>query len=294
MRSTQNQPSVQAVTPALRSWIADQFAAGCLAPDILQSMRASGWDDAVARAALQAGMPGPGTAALTQQAQPAQPAVATAMPTPDLSAAPSVIHLPDRSVQVLMSLARHRVLLFGDLLSHDECDALVALAAPRMARSETVDHRTGGSEVNDARTSDGMFFERGEAPLIVRIEARIAALLNWPVDKGEGLQVLHYRNGAQYLPHFDYFDPAQPGTPAVLARGGQRLATLIMYLSTPERGGATIFPDLDLEVAPTKGHAVFFSYERPHPSTQTLHGGAPVTQGDKWVATKWLREGVFG
>ena len=287
----QVQPPVQAITPALRSWIAEQFAAGCVAADILQSMRASGWDDAVARAALQAGMPG--QPAVPQQAQPTEPATATVMPAPDLSTAPSVIHLPDRNVQVLMALAQPRVMLFGSLLSHDECDALVALAQPRMARSETVDHHTGGSEVNAARTSDGMFFERGEAPLIQRIETRIAALLNWPVDKGEGLQVLHYRPGAQYLPHFDYFDPAQPGTAAVLARGGQRLATLIMYLSTPERGGATVFPDLNLEVAPTKGHAVFFSYQRPHPSTQTLHGGAPVTQGEKWVATKWLREGVF-
>jgi prolyl 4-hydroxylase len=79
----------------------------------------------------------------------------------------------------------------------------------------------------------------------------------------------------------------------VLKRGGQRRATLLMYLNTPERGGATIFPDLRLQVAPTKGCAVFFSYDRPHESTGTLHGGAPVLQGEKWVATKWLREGVF-
>jgi prolyl 4-hydroxylase len=38
---------------------------------------------------------------------------------------------------------------------------------------------------------------------------------------------------------------------------------------------------------------VFFSYERPHASTHTLHGSAPVTAGEKWVATKWLRQGVF-
>ena len=36
-----------------------------------------------------------------------------------------------------------------------------------------------------------------------------------------------------------------------------------------------------------------FSYERPHPSTQTLHGGAPVIAGEKWIATKWLREREF-
>ena len=114
------------------------------------------------------------------------------------------------------------------------------------------------------------------------------------MERGEGLQILRYRPGAQYRPHFDYFDPAQPGTAAVLERGGQRVATLIMYLQVPSRGGATIFPDVGLEVAPVKGHALFFSYDRPHESTATLHGGAPVTDGEKWVATKWLREGEFG
>ena len=47
------------------------------------------------------------------------------------------------------------------------------------------------------------------------------------------------------------------------------------------------------EVAPKRGNAVFFSYERPHPSTKTLHGGSPVIAGEKWIATKWLREREF-
>ena len=42
-----------------------------------------------------------------------------------------------------------------------------------------------------------------------------------------------------------------------------------------------------------KGNAVFFSYDRPEASTRTLHGGAPVIEGEKWVATKWMRVGVF-
>jgi len=50
---------------------------------------------------------------------------------------------------------------------------------------------------------------------------------------------------------------------------------------------------VQLDVAPIRGNAVFFSYDRPHPITRTLHGGAPVLEGEKWVATKWLREGRF-
>jgi prolyl 4-hydroxylase len=138
-----------------------------------------------------------------------------------------------------------------------------------------------------------MFFRRGETALIARIEARLARLLNWPEENGEGLQILHYQPGTEYKPHYDYFDPSEPGTPSILRRGGQRVATVVMYLAEPERGGGTTFPDVHLEVAPKRGNAVFFSYDRPHPATRTLHGGAPVLAGEKWIATKWLRQQRF-
>ena len=138
-----------------------------------------------------------------------------------------------------------------------------------------------------------MFFDRGQHELVKRIEARMGALLNWPVENGEGLQVLRYAPGAEYKPHYDYFDPTHSGTPTILKRGGQRVASLVMYLNSPRKGGGTTFPDVALEVAPIKGNAVFFSYDRPHPTTRSLHGGAPVVEGEKWVATKWLREAVF-
>ena len=138
-----------------------------------------------------------------------------------------------------------------------------------------------------------MFFERGENPIVSQVEARLATLLRWPLENGEGLQILRYGPGAQYRPHYDYFEPKEPGTPIILRRGGQRLASLVMYLQEPEQGGATTFPDVGLEVAPVRGTGVFFSYDRPDPATRTLHGGAPVLAGEKWVATKWLREREF-
>jgi prolyl 4-hydroxylase len=196
-------------------------------------------------------------------------------------------------VEVLMTLASPRVVLFGNLLSKQECEELMAQARPRLQRSLTVQTDTGGSEVNVQRTSDGMFFERGQTPLIQRLEERIARLVNWPIENGEGLQILHYQPGAEYKPHYDYFDPEHAGSAKILARGGQRVGTLVIYLNNPVKGGGTIFPDVHLEVAPRQGNAVFFSYERPHPSTRSLHGGSPVIEGEKWIATKWLREREF-
>lgn len=208
-----------------------------------------------------------------------------------------VANAGDRLVKILAKLSDPEIILFGDFLDDDECEALIKLADPRMNRSMTIDDSESPNKsvgrIHPSRTSNGMFFLRGENSIVERVESRISTLLKWPVDHGEGLQILQYKSGAEYKPHYDYFNPSLPGTPDILKRGGQRVATFIMYLSEPQEGGFTIFPDINLKVAPVRGSAVFFSYPNPDPSSHTLHGGSPVISGEKWIATKWLREGRF-
>lgn len=309
----------QTISPELRRWIIAQTEAGCAPEALLQSMRQVGWQDDVAldalvvtlhahlahhapdaRAALPVEVWQQAQALAQQHAPAADEAVAGAgavprvtFPQPDLRGSPRELDVGDRVVPVWLHMRRPQLAVLGDFLSPEECQALIEAAQPRMARSLTVETETGGQAVNDDRTSSGMFFRRGENEVVARVEARIARLLQWPVENGEGIQVLHYRPGAEYKPHYDYFDPDQPGTARITQRGGQRVATLVMYLNEPARGGGTTFPDIGLEVTPQRGTAVYFGYERPHPSTQTLHGGAPVLEGEKWVATKWLREREF-
>ena len=279
----------QQITPELRSWIIAQAQAGHSAESVLQSMKASGWDEDVAVDAMETTLRG------HLEAQSAQPSLLPAVPVPepDVANAPLYLDGGDRQVAVLSVMAAPRIVVFGGLLSDEECDALMEAARPRLRRSLTVATKTGGEEINADRTSQGMFFQRGESDLVLRIDARIAKLINWPEVNGEGIQVLQYVPGTEYKPHYDYFDPAEPGTPTILQRGGQRVGTVVMYLSEPDNGGGTVFPDVQLTVAPKRGNAVFFSYDRADPSTRTLHGGAPVTAGEKWIATKWLREREF-
>lgn len=275
--------------PDLLKWLNECLARGHSAESLTKSALSSGWHPDLVRTAMAEAL---GHQLVAHRA--GAPSVnSIVVPGPDLTQSPTFVDAGDRQVEVWTVMKHPRVVVFGNVLADEECDQLIELAQPKLARSLTVDNQTGGDEVNSARTSDGMFFNRGENPLCERIERRLAAMVRWPYENGEGLQVLRYRHGAQYVPHYDYFDPAQPGTPRILQRGGQRVGTIVMYLRTPERGGATIFPDVGLEVAPIKGSAVFFSYDRPHPDTKTLHGGAPVTLGEKYVATKWMREGEF-
>jgi prolyl 4-hydroxylase len=272
----------QTLTREMQDWVAAQLAAGYTPHEVFQALLDAGWHAAAANQAL--GLPAP-VAAIPQPAQ--------AVPWVKADASGAMVDAGDKWVTVSEHRSAPELWVFGNLLSTAECEALMEAAEPRLARSLTVDIRTGGEELNHDRTSHGMFYTRGENEVVSRIEARIAKLLNWPVQNGEGLQVLRYRRGAEYKPHYDYFDPGEPGTAAILRRGGQRVASLIMYLQEPDEGGATVFPDIGLRVRPQRGSAVFFSYALAHPASLTLHGGEPVKTGEKWIATKWLREREF-
>ncbi|CAH9118128.1 unnamed protein product [Cuscuta europaea] len=95
-----------------------------------------------------------------------------------------------------------------------------------MAKSTVVDSKTGKSKDSRVRTSSGMFLKRGRDQVVNSIEKRIADYTFIPVENGEGLQVLHYEVGQKYEPHFDYFlDDFNT------KNGGQRIATLLMYLT---------------------------------------------------------------
>ena len=193
----------------------------------------------------------------------------------------------DRMVRVVARWTRPDVVLFAEVLSGEECRELIALARPKMAQSTVVDRLKFDGVVHHARTSTGTFFDLCENDLVARIDKRLAAIVGWPVSHGEGLQILRYQVGGQYRPHFDYFPPSDAASPAHLAQGGQRIGTVIVYLNDVEDGGETIFPEIGLSIVPRRGNAVYFGYcnSRGQVDPLTLHGGAAVRRGEKWIAT---------
>ena len=270
-----------ALTPQWRAWIAENLARGCSTESLITDMVREGFDLQEARHAVGQGVP---TAAA--------PEGTSFRPEPSRMARTHRIVAADRTVTVSMRLERPVVVVLDDVLAADECDELIARCAPRLQRSTTVDPQRGTHEVIADRSSDGTYFPLNADPLIARLDQRIAALMNWPLENGEGLQILHYRQGGQYTPHFDYFPPQDPGSAQAMAVGGQRVASLVMYLNDVEAGGGTVFPELNLTVMPRKGAAVYFEYcnSLGQLDPLTLHGGLPVLGGEKWIATKWMRQ----
>ncbi|GFP88618.1 probable prolyl 4-hydroxylase 9 [Phtheirospermum japonicum] len=114
--------------------------------------------------------------------------------------------------------------------------------------------------------------------------------------------VLRYEVGQRYISHYDSFDPAVYGP-----QKSQRIASFLLYLSDVEEGGETMFPFengsnmnigynykscIGLKVRPRRGDGLLFYSEFPNRTLDktSLHGSCPVVKGEKWVATKWIRD----
>jgi prolyl 4-hydroxylase len=204
----------------------------------------------------------------------------------------NTIAIDNQAITTVLNLDRPRLALFSNFLSSAECDELIELARPAMQRSHVINPIGEGTMQDSSRTSNGMFFQRQANALVNTIETRISNLLHIPLEHGEGIQILNYHIGGEYKPHHDYFKPNEKGEQPYTKIGGQRMATFLMYLNDVEAGGETIFPTLGVEFMPVKGSALFFYYELEDNEVDihSLHGGNPVTRGQKWVATKWLRQ----
>jgi prolyl 4-hydroxylase len=285
------------IDTAWKQWLDTSASLGCTEESIIEAMVKGGFDkdyantelqNALRRLAGEAGEapePEPGSEPIDQPYQYDAAPIASG----------NVIHAFDREIKVTLRIDKPQVIVFDDVLSPDECNELIERSRTKLKRSTTVNPITGKDDIIEARTSHGTWYKRSEDAFIERIEQRLASLMNWPHENGEPLQVLNYQVGAEYKAHFDYFSPDSSGHAVHIKRGGQRVATLLIYLNDVPEGGETAFPSAGISVISRQGRAVYFRYTNGQGQLDPLsfHGGAPVLSGEKWIMTQWMREGKF-
>jgi prolyl 4-hydroxylase len=273
-----------------QDWIASNVMKGCLDADLVKVMVDTGFEPTFAQHAISV------VRAMTERVQIQTPGLLTDYEADPIRLKPGArVRAADREVEIGFVLRNPNIALIENLLSGDECDKLISLARGKLKRSEVVATQQAGFEVSAVRTSEGAHFERGENAIVSRIEQRLSALTGIPIEQGEPLQILYYKPGGRYLPHHDYFETDQAGGQASMTSGGQRVATVVTYLNDVSEGGDTTFPELELAIRPRRGCAVYFEYHNGAGQTdpRCLHAGEPVVKGEKWIATKWLRERAY-
>lgn len=174
-----------------------------------------------------------------------------------------------------------------DFLGPDECSGLRTLIDADAQPSSLF----SGSANADYRTSHSCHLD-ARHPLVTAVSDRISALTGLPRENGETLQGQRYHPGQEYKAHCDTFPVTAHYWPAMLASGGQRCWTAMIYLSSVAAGGETHFPLCEFMVPPREGMILIWNNLDPDgaPNAQSLHAARPVESGSKYVVTKWFRE----
>ncbi|KAL0450199.1 UNVERIFIED_CONTAM: putative prolyl 4-hydroxylase 9 [Sesamum latifolium] len=211
-----------------------------------------------------------------------------------------------------------RALYFPNFATAEQCQSVIKMAKVHLKPSSLALRKGETAEnTQGIRTSSGMFISASEdkTGILDQIESKIAKVTMLPKTHGEAFNVLRYEIGQRYHSHYDAFNPAEYGP-----QKSQRVASFLLYLSDVE-GGETMFPfevsslpfllvpnffylmgktwmpimisaNVGLKVRPHRGDGLLFYSLFPNGTIDptSLHGSCPVIKGEKWVATKWIRD----
>lgn len=175
------------------------------------------------------------------------------------------------------------VRIYRGVLDPVESRSIRELAEPLLEPSFVIDPASGRRIPHPVRSSTGMSFGPINENLVInRINRRIARLTGTEYSCAEPLHVLRYTPGQEYRAHVD----ALPGV------SNQRQLTAILFCNQGFAGGVTAFPKIGIEVRGNEGDMLLFANTlgdgRSDPASE--HAGLPVTSGEKWIATRWIRQ----
>ncbi|TGZ74380.1 hypothetical protein CRM22_000972 [Opisthorchis felineus] len=183
-----------------------------------------------------------------------------------------------------------RIIMWYDVIYPSEVERIQELALPRLRRATVKNPVTGKLENAHYRTSKSAWLQDGLDEVTHRMNQRIHALTGLAMETAEDLQVGNYGIGGYYAPHFDFGRKREKD--AFEVQNGNRVATIIFYLTDVKAGGATVFNRLGALVKPVRGAAGF--WYNLHPSGEgdlrTRHVACPVLVGSKWVMNVWFHE----
>lgn len=217
------------------------------------------------------------------------------------------------------------IFVVPDFLSSETCDRYVALADQEDLALEVGSPTFSGGVAAETRTSTSWFMQYKAVPELLDRTKQLLSQVS--VRQFEEPQLVRYLPGQQFRWHLDQVPPT------MLENGGQRIATLLVYLNDVQGEGATTFRDLGLSVYPKKGMALLFfpafagagtiggeddgadkiskkkkkkkmnkqskvptvplSFEAGDGDERTLHAGATPFVATKWIAQMWTHERAY-
>ena len=174
------------------------------------------------------------------------------------------------------------IALYEGLFSAAECKYLAVLGTPWLERAAVLG-LDGQPRMDLVRDADSCSIPNLAEDLVVQAVNRcIATATGTEPGWGEPLNILKYSPGQQYKPHHD-----GTGSDNVSVRQ----LTALIWLNDQFEGGGTDFPKINVTVRGAPGDMLVFRNVRDNGEVdeRMIHAGLPVTQGVKWMASRWIR-----
>jgi hypothetical protein len=175
-----------------------------------------------------------------------------------------------------------------NLLTPEECQSLIKFSEPNLKNSLIINGVSGKKELSFYRNSNDYFLP-DDHELTKLIYNKVSNTLGIDQLRFEKVDIIRYMEGESFNTHSDYFN--SKADRENFRNGGQRVATALIYLNEPESGGETFFPRVRLIEKAKTGKMLYFQYNYcDEVNEKTVHKGMSVEQGEKWVATVWIRQ----
>lgn len=186
-----------------------------------------------------------------------------------------------------------RVSIIPDFVPPHLCEVMIRFAAGRLEPARVYDPNSGTDIVYPHRSNTVARFGVDCVEFLhALLQARMSAACGAPLPHFEAPTQLHYARGEQIADHYDFVDPRVARDYAdEIARNGQRVITFIVYLNDAYQGGETSFRKLGISHRGSVGHGIYFVNALPDlsPDMRMIHAGEPVTHGEKWIVTQFIR-----
>ncbi|XP_021954740.2 prolyl 4-hydroxylase subunit alpha-1 isoform X2 [Folsomia candida] len=187
------------------------------------------------------------------------------------------------------------IVIVHDFITEKQADALVELGKPKL-RMSLHQNKNGTFTKSSVRTSKSAWIKDWEDKLMIKITRRVelvSGLKAFQPKEAEDYQIANYGLGGLYVPHTDHLmnNPDKSIYTQWERFVGDRIATLMIYLTNVGAGGGTVFPRAGVTLRPRKGSAAFWwNLDKSLVGDEnTRHGACAVLYGDKWVSNKWIR-----
>ena len=173
-----------------------------------------------------------------------------------------------------------RIVIYHDFVSDKQIKTIHELARPLLKPSTVADNSTATATAN-YRVSMTAWLHKSWHTDVAAIYKRTHELTGLNMDSAEDMGVNNYGIGGWYTSHHD-----------LLRMDNDRIATMLIYETNVEQGGATVFPHLGISISPKKGSAAFWFnlLQNGKGDEMTMHAACPVLSGTKWVSNIWIHE----